>query len=316
MSTTSTKIPHCFACGETRKFKFAQCGRCRYATYCNADCQRAHWPDHKGLCNFIKHTPAYLHAKENPSASGCIQRLVQLYESFPPFASEEEKLSIQMNRIRKELVNDVCLVEKLSVSKSHNFHFMGLSWLIEGIALDHMRVDPAKSLAFVQTPHAMNLLLYIPRKIGEMMLSSKKLRNNERIMNQLLYVWRLVLQMVINEEVALQVASILYEDLPEDVNGEHLPESVTMQTVNLKETILFFMLQFTQVSPNIDGLAWHIFALLDIFCNKRHLHEDIIEGMETSLLKKSHDDDITIFALLDSARQNALDMLKDKTLPF
>lgn len=27
-----------------------QCSRCRRARYCSVDCQRAHWPEHRGVC--------------------------------------------------------------------------------------------------------------------------------------------------------------------------------------------------------------------------------------------------------------------------
>ena len=37
----------CFFCGKDGS---KACGRCRHATYCSAECQRAHWPEHKNKC--------------------------------------------------------------------------------------------------------------------------------------------------------------------------------------------------------------------------------------------------------------------------
>ena len=42
-------VPVCAACGAACKTLKA-CGRCMVVRYCNQDCQRAHWKDHKGQC--------------------------------------------------------------------------------------------------------------------------------------------------------------------------------------------------------------------------------------------------------------------------
>ena len=47
MSLDSVQV--CAACGAACKTLKA-CGRCMVVRYCNQDCQRAHWKDHKGQC--------------------------------------------------------------------------------------------------------------------------------------------------------------------------------------------------------------------------------------------------------------------------
>lgn len=42
-------VPMCASCGAACKTLKA-CGRCMVVRYCNQDCQRAHWKDHKGQC--------------------------------------------------------------------------------------------------------------------------------------------------------------------------------------------------------------------------------------------------------------------------
>jgi hypothetical protein len=38
----------CARCGAAAPA--AQCARCKVIKYCGAECQRAHWPEHKGDC--------------------------------------------------------------------------------------------------------------------------------------------------------------------------------------------------------------------------------------------------------------------------
>jgi hypothetical protein len=39
----------CFACGKAVDGRL-KCARCRTARYCSRECQKAHWPEHKGSC--------------------------------------------------------------------------------------------------------------------------------------------------------------------------------------------------------------------------------------------------------------------------
>jgi len=52
---------HCCAdCGEEGGISLKACTACKFVKYCNADCQRNHWPTHKKLC---KQRAAELHDK-------------------------------------------------------------------------------------------------------------------------------------------------------------------------------------------------------------------------------------------------------------
>ncbi|KAF7365042.1 hypothetical protein MVEN_00375300 [Mycena venus] len=42
--------PSCNEFNVVNRDSLLKCGRCKTATYCNKDCQRAHWPVHKELC--------------------------------------------------------------------------------------------------------------------------------------------------------------------------------------------------------------------------------------------------------------------------
>ena len=44
----STTTPMCAACGKIGAP--VKCARCRFAPYCNVECQKADWPLHKGEC--------------------------------------------------------------------------------------------------------------------------------------------------------------------------------------------------------------------------------------------------------------------------
>ena len=42
----------CFTCKQSKKLSLQMlCGRCNIVQYCCKECQAAHWPEHKGLCN-------------------------------------------------------------------------------------------------------------------------------------------------------------------------------------------------------------------------------------------------------------------------
>ena len=52
------KVSHqCNGCAQTleQKQTFRRCKCCNLVNYCSRKCQRIHWPQHKTLCNAIKH---------------------------------------------------------------------------------------------------------------------------------------------------------------------------------------------------------------------------------------------------------------------
>jgi len=44
----------CNYCNKSCPGRLKRCGRCKFAAYCNIDCQKNHWPKHKPDCHFIK----------------------------------------------------------------------------------------------------------------------------------------------------------------------------------------------------------------------------------------------------------------------
>jgi hypothetical protein len=55
-SLSSSKIlnlcAHCGRC-ENKETKLLKCSRCNQTSYCNAECQKAHWPKHKKACKLV-----------------------------------------------------------------------------------------------------------------------------------------------------------------------------------------------------------------------------------------------------------------------
>ena len=47
-----------------------RCSCCKLMVYCGKDCQKAHWPEHKILCNAIKHEIEQKTPKTNYTSSG------------------------------------------------------------------------------------------------------------------------------------------------------------------------------------------------------------------------------------------------------
>ena len=46
------RIGECFTCNQSKKLSSLMiCRRCNIGQYCGRECQAAHWPKHKGLCN-------------------------------------------------------------------------------------------------------------------------------------------------------------------------------------------------------------------------------------------------------------------------
>ncbi|KAJ7633522.1 hypothetical protein DFH06DRAFT_1479491 [Mycena polygramma] len=66
-------------CGNCSKVAAAQiCSRCKMMTYCNRECQVAHWRTHKSYCESIELSPQKLHFVFNVGRDG------------PPITFEED----------------------------------------------------------------------------------------------------------------------------------------------------------------------------------------------------------------------------------
>ena len=54
LAEKNSKVPgvtlyKCRGCGK-KESKMLRCSRCKSVYYCNTECQRAHWPSHKKIC--------------------------------------------------------------------------------------------------------------------------------------------------------------------------------------------------------------------------------------------------------------------------
>ncbi|KAJ6508532.1 hypothetical protein C8R45DRAFT_967732 [Mycena sanguinolenta] len=55
-SLRSCNNPNCPDFNTVNRDSLLKCGKCKTATYCNKDCQRAHWPVHKQFCQIWQAT--------------------------------------------------------------------------------------------------------------------------------------------------------------------------------------------------------------------------------------------------------------------
>jgi len=102
-------MPQCGACES--KTASMKCKRCELAFYCDAKCQRAAWPAHKGVCKFI--------ASQRPPPSkrcdnsNCFKRTV----TTQAFCSDECKTFVQQCAERESKKEPVIPWSRLTLSK-------------------------------------------------------------------------------------------------------------------------------------------------------------------------------------------------------
>ncbi|KAJ6585163.1 hypothetical protein B0H19DRAFT_1108589 [Mycena capillaripes] len=115
-SLRSCNNPSCSDFNVVNRDSLLKCGKCKTATYCNKDCQRAHWPVHKQFCKvwqatadsngagvrdikkkmgefmwLVRSVPEYTDElfefyigikRENPTVSGCIEFFFETFEEL------------------------------------------------------------------------------------------------------------------------------------------------------------------------------------------------------------------------------------------
>ena len=76
----------CRACGKHPAVgkPLLQCSRCNGASYCNATCQRAHWPQHKALCKL--HAKLHKSLGEQGTDKSKFQDVMSWYAAVPDLA--------------------------------------------------------------------------------------------------------------------------------------------------------------------------------------------------------------------------------------
>lgn len=60
----------CSACDLISPTPLFGCTRCRIVAYCNRECQKKHWPDHKVQCNLMQKHAAILNPNTDRSYNG------------------------------------------------------------------------------------------------------------------------------------------------------------------------------------------------------------------------------------------------------
>ena len=299
----------CFSCHSTDKASYAKCSRCHYATYCNAQCQHAHWSAHKGLCNFLKKSPVFFTQQSSPVlVEEYLRRRVDLFAAFPPNATEEDQWQVEMTRVRRMLHYDTLQIP------TEQFRFLGLTMFMESICKNMKQVDGKKSLAFVQSPYALHWLLLFGYQLGLYLLTAKTNRKayayKTVLKRELLTIWRLMNQMLIHEAVALHMASLLDDTLPLEYDGQVLPAYLVEQKTTIRDIFLFFMLQVEEIGDDLEGLSWQAFSLIDIFTKKCHQHEENMKRLRNALIQNNRDNVSTVLNMLQLAQQHAIGSLQ------
>ena len=89
----------CWGCGITwGDRKLQKCGACKIARYCNGECQRRHWQEHKLQCDVcrLRLRPLAVSKKKEEAMSACL-RLLRTTASEPnllPFATPQNEPEI------------------------------------------------------------------------------------------------------------------------------------------------------------------------------------------------------------------------------
>jgi hypothetical protein len=80
----------CFSCG-TKRDDHKRCTACQFAKYCNIDCQKANWKEHKRICKEIQNQP--------------VCNLPRLYHGLGHF--DEEMLQMEMDVYSRLFLEEV-----------------------------------------------------------------------------------------------------------------------------------------------------------------------------------------------------------------
>ncbi|TBU24455.1 hypothetical protein BD309DRAFT_964818 [Dichomitus squalens] len=104
----------CDKCGavEQPHNRFRLCGGCMATQYCSQDCQKAHWPSHKAIC---QHTASQISSAKQPSFGAVDENLVK---SLRKFVSTHNLLlswagfqALQLKRVPSNIRQHALLVE-------------------------------------------------------------------------------------------------------------------------------------------------------------------------------------------------------------
>ncbi|KAK7048517.1 hypothetical protein R3P38DRAFT_2869868 [Favolaschia claudopus] len=98
ISLRSCNNPDCRDFSKANRESLLKCGRCKTATYCDKDCQRAHWPIHKQFCKVWQTT-----ARDNDGTGvrdikKKMGEFLWLVRSVPDFTAEIFKVFIGFKR--------------------------------------------------------------------------------------------------------------------------------------------------------------------------------------------------------------------------
>ncbi|OSC97698.1 hypothetical protein PYCCODRAFT_1439925 [Trametes coccinea BRFM310] len=102
----------CSAVEQPHVGRFRLCGGCMTTQYCSQDCQKAHWPSHKPIC---QHTASQLSTAKQPMHSSLDENLVK---SLRKFVSAHSTLlgwagfqALQLKRLPSNIRQNALLIE-------------------------------------------------------------------------------------------------------------------------------------------------------------------------------------------------------------
>ncbi|RDX56974.1 hypothetical protein OH76DRAFT_1394712 [Lentinus brumalis] len=103
---------HCGCIEQPHLGRFRLCGGCMTTQYCSPDCQKAHWPGHKAIC---QHTASQISSAKQPGPSMMDEGLVK---SLRKFVSAHASLlgwagfqALQLKRLPSNIRQNALLIE-------------------------------------------------------------------------------------------------------------------------------------------------------------------------------------------------------------
>lgn len=311
-TSSSQSVARCFACQVPKETtKFAKCSQCHYAIYCNSDCQKAHWSEHKALCKFIKKSNPFFLNKGPQVRNIFIKDRVELFDAFPPDCSEKERLNIEMTRIRQRLLTDLQNLDNGTLC------IVGYMMLIESLLINIDEYDREKALAFCNTPHALHLYFLISQQlICNLLINIRRVYPpfNE-IKQKLLDMWAAINQVLKHEQVCMKMLTIWNDPLPEEIDGVLLAPSFVYQDTTIKSLLVYCMSDVAKLGDDLEGLVLQMYGFTYAYTRKMKFKEDEVKSMRKDVLRHKREQGeniIPVIRLFDFVQTHTLKTLRSQ----